>query len=132
MIPRPALAIAGKYILPKSPSSAPFRVVRRGESYLASRILDAYSRLDSIRRLSSFKTHLKKHGWDPSTPTGFSQRDHSLTTDEGFQEGQVSMLNGNQEIQLSDLPESWNSDLNPNSFLLDPCKSIYLMHPLTY
>ncbi|KAF8484635.1 hypothetical protein DFH94DRAFT_714963 [Russula ochroleuca] len=74
----------------------------------------------SIRRLSSFKTHLKKHGLDPSTSTGSSQRDHSLTTDEEIQEGHVSMLNGNPEIQLSDLPESWNSNLDSNQFLLDP------------
>jgi hypothetical protein len=132
VILRPALAIAGKYILPKSPSSVPFRVVRRGEYYLAFHVPDAYSRLDSIRRLSSFKTHLKKHGWDSKTSTGSSQRGNSLTTDEGIQEEQVPMLNGNQEIQLSGLPESWNSEISDlNSFLLDR-KSIYLVHPLTY
>jgi len=116
-IPRPALAIAGKSITPQSLSSVPFRVVRRGESYLAFHVLDAYSRLGSIRRSSSFRTHLKKHGVDPNAYTGYPQRDRSPveawqpTELERIEGGQVSVHNGspyNQELPLSGPSEPWD------------------------
>jgi len=94
----------------------------------------------SIRRSSSFKTHLKKHGLDPSKYLGFSNRDHSpvevwqSTEPEGVKEGQVFIPNGpscNQEIRFPvpehGLPELWNSDqllslpMNPSvPLILEP------------
>jgi hypothetical protein len=136
VIPHLALAIAGKSIVPESLSSVPFRVVHRGKSYLVFRVLDANSRLDSIRRSSSFKTHLKKHGLDPSTYLRFSTPDHSpvevwrSTQPEGIMEGQVSAPNGsscNGEISLPvpelGLSELWDSE-TLFSLPMDPCKSI--------
>lgn len=118
MIPHPVLAIAGKSIIPESLSSVPFRVVRRGESHLAFHVLDAYSRLGSIRRSSSFRTHLKKHGVDPSAYIAeFSQRDRSPA--EAWQEierikaGQASVHSGSpcsQELPLSGPLEPWDPD----------------------
>jgi hypothetical protein len=53
--------------------------------------LDAYSRLYSILRSSSFKIHLKRHGLDPND-YGFSKRDHSPAQALRIKEGQVSDL----------------------------------------
>jgi hypothetical protein len=76
----------------------------------------------SIRRSSSFKTHLKKHGLDPSTYLRFSTPDHSPVEvwqsiqPEGMMEGQVATPNGsscNGEISLPvpelGLSELWDS-----------------------
>ncbi len=136
MILHPALAIAGKSIILESLSSVPLRVVHRGKSYLVFHVLDANSRLDSIRRSSSFKTHLKKHGLDPSTYLKFATPDHSPVEvwrplqPEGIMEGQGSTSNGsscNREISLlvpePGLPELWDSD-PLFSLSVDPCKSI--------
>lgn len=136
MILHPALAIVGKFIIPESLSSVPLRVVRRGKSYIVFRVLDANSRLDSIRRSSSFKTHLKKHGLNPSTYLRFSTPDHSPVEvwqpiqPEGIMEGQVSTPSGsscNRETSFlfpePGLPELWDSD-PLLSFPVDPCKSI--------
>lgn len=137
MIPHPALAIAEKFIIPESHSSVPFQAVHRGKSHLAFHVLDAHSRLGSIRRASSFKIHLKKHGWDTSACSRFPPRDHSLTEvwrstePEG---GQVSISGGSpysQVLPLSGLSESWDSD--PFfSLPLDPCKSITLPAPQVF
>jgi hypothetical protein len=137
--PHPALAIAGKSTIPGSLSSVPFRVVRRRKSHLVLHVLDVNSRLDSIRRSSSFKTHLKKHGLDPSAYLKFSTPDHSPAEvwrspqPEGIMEGQVSTPSSsyNQEISLS-IPEPdlfWDS--NPLlSLPVDPCKSITFVSPV--
>jgi len=144
VIPHPALAIAGKSTIPPSLSSAPLRIVRQGESYLALHVLDVNSRFVSIRRSSSFKTHLKKHGLDPSIYLEFSSRDHSpvevwqSTEPEGIKEGQVFNPNGpscSQEIRLpvpeSGLPELWDPD-QLLSHPLYPCKFITLLSPSAY
>lgn len=135
MIPHPAPAIAGKFIIPESLSSVPLRVVRRGKSYLVFHVLDANSRLDSIRRSSAFKTHLKKHRLDPSTYLKSPTPDHSPVEvwqslqPEGIMEGQVSTSNGsscNQEISLlvpgPGLLELWDPD-PIFSLPVDHCKS---------
>lgn len=140
MTPHPALAIAGKSIILESLSSVPLMVVRRRKSYLVFHVLDANSRLDSIRRSSSFKTHLKKHGLDPSTYLEYSTPDHSpvevwgSTQPEGIMEGQVSTPSSsyNREISLH-IPEPgllWDSD-PLLSLPMDPCKSILPTRVLT-
>ena len=134
--PRPAPAIAGRSIIPQSLSSVPFRVVHRGRSRLAFHVLDAYSRLGSIRRSSSFRTHLKKHGVDPNAYTGRSKRDRSpteawrSTEPERIEGGQGSVHNGspcNQELPLSGLglSEPWDPD-QYLSLPVVPCRSITL------
>lgn len=145
VILHPALAIAGKSIIPESLSSAPFRIARRGKSYLVFHVLDANSRLDSIRRSSSFKTHLKKHGLDPSIYLRFSTPDESpvespvevwrSTQPEGIMEGQVSTPNGSSSSQefslLAPETELWGSD-SLFSLPMDPCKSITFADPSPY
>jgi hypothetical protein len=142
VIPHPALAIAGKSITPEGLTSVPLRIVRRGKSYFVFHVLDdANSRLDSIRRSSSFKTHLKKHGLDPNAYLRFSTPDHSpvevwqSTQPEGIMEGQVSTADdssSNGEVSLlalePGLPELWDSD-SLFSFPMDPCKSITVADP---
>jgi len=144
VIPHPAPATAGKSIIPESLSSAPLRVVRRRKSYLVFHVLDANPRLDSIRRSSSFKTHLKKHGLDPSTYLEFSTPDHSpvevwrSTQPEEIMEGQVSTSNDSLYNRDTSLPvpepgllELWDSD-PLLSFPVDPCKSITIADPSAY
>jgi len=86
----------------------------------------------SIRRSSSFKTHLKKHGLNPSVYLRFPTPDHSpvevwgSTQPEGTLEGQVSTPSDsscNREVSLlapePGLPELW--DPYPlSSFPMDP------------
>src|SRR5579863_6476991 len=84
------------------------------------RVIDAYSRLYSILRSSSFKIHLKKHGLDPNDYM-FPQRDHSptqvlrSTEPEGIKEGQVSNLGDssrNQAMPFLGPLDSWDPFLS--------------------
>jgi hypothetical protein len=79
--------------------------------------------------LSSFKTHLKKHGLDPDEYPGLPKRDNPLVEvwqmaePQETKEAQVSDLRDltfNPEISLPDLPDTWDPFL---SIPVDPCKS---------
>jgi hypothetical protein len=127
-IPRPAHAIAGKSITQESHSSALFRAVRQGKSYLTFPIRDAYSRLCSILRSSSFRIHLKKHGLNPDNYPEFSKRSESPAEVSqsiepgGITGGQDSGFYGSSFNQDGPLPgpsNSWDSLLSS----VDPCKS---------
>jgi len=88
--------------------------------------LDAYSQLCSILRSSSFKTHLKKHGLDPSKYAGFSSRDHSpveVWQSKGIKDERVSSLQISsyfQDVPLRDLPYSWDQFFSLPADTSDP------------
>jgi len=74
-----------------------------------------------ILRLSSFKTHLKKHGLDPDEYPGLPKRDNpfvevwQLAEPQAMNEVQVSGLRDptlNPDISLPDLPDAWDQFLS--------------------
>jgi len=137
VILRRAPAIAGKYTITESLSSVPFLAVRQSKRYLTFQLLDAYCQFCRILRLSSFKTHLKKHGLDPDEYPGLPKRDNpfvevwQLAEPQAMNEVQVSGLRDptlNPEISLPDLPDAWDQFL---SIPLNPSAPLVMQPGLT-